>query len=145
MTLIDAIVHYIFIFLLIGPVCKLVYSRFKVEEKKHDTFLHNIHPGPFDPYADFCFIDNCISGPWVQDILRLSHCYALLYASEALDANTQFTFSFTELEAKTINYQNVCSGAIFFIYCSNALLIRRKFGSFICNIYILYIYIYIYI
>ena len=34
--------------LLIRPVFKLVYLSSKVE--KSDTFLHNIHPGLFDPY-----------------------------------------------------------------------------------------------
>ena len=48
MTLIDKIVHYIFL-LLFGPVLKLVYLSPEVE-KKSDTNLHYIHPGPFDPY-----------------------------------------------------------------------------------------------
>ena len=48
MTLIDKIVHYM-ILLLFKPVLKLVYLSSKVE-KKSDTILHNIHPGPFDPY-----------------------------------------------------------------------------------------------
>ena len=49
MTLIDKIVHYMFL-LLIGLFFYLVYLGAKVL-KKNDTFLHNIHPGPFDPYA----------------------------------------------------------------------------------------------
>ena len=49
MTLIDKIVHYILL-LLIGPVFKLGYLRSEVE-KKSDAFLHNIHPGLFDPYG----------------------------------------------------------------------------------------------
>ena len=55
MTLIDKIVHYIFL-LLLRPVLKLVYLSSKVE-KKSDTILHYIHPGPFDPYIYiyFCF------------------------------------------------------------------------------------------
>ena len=35
----------------IVPVLKFVYLCSEVEEK-NDTFLYNIHPGPFDPYAD---------------------------------------------------------------------------------------------
>ena len=50
MTLIDKIVHYIFL-PLIWTVFKLVYLRSEVA-KKSDTFLHNIHPGPFDPYVN---------------------------------------------------------------------------------------------
>ena len=41
-------VHYMYL-LLIGPVFKFVYLSLEVEKKY--TFLHNIHPGPFDPYT----------------------------------------------------------------------------------------------
>ena len=47
MTLIDKIVHYIFL-LLIRSVFLLLYLGSTVE--KSDTFLHIIHPRPFDPY-----------------------------------------------------------------------------------------------
>ena len=51
MTIIDKIVHYLFL-LLLGSVLKLVYFSLKVEdEEKSDTILHNFHPGPVDPYS----------------------------------------------------------------------------------------------
>ena len=56
MTLIDKIVHYMFL-LLIEPVFKFVYLNSEVE--KSDTFLHNIHPGPFDPYIHWQFMIIC--------------------------------------------------------------------------------------
>ena len=49
MTLIDKIVHYIYL-LLFGTFLKFVYLSSEVEQKS-DTILHNIHPGPFDPYG----------------------------------------------------------------------------------------------
>ena len=59
MTVIDKIVHYIFL-LIFGPVLKLVYLGSKVEEKS-DAFLQNIYPGPFDPYtlAEECTATQC--------------------------------------------------------------------------------------
>ena len=62
MTLIDKIVHYMFL-ILIGPVFILVYLGSNVA-KKNNTFLHNIHPGPFDPYG-------CSAG-WAREELRSS-------------------------------------------------------------------------
>ena len=50
MTLIDKMVHYIFL-VLVWSVLKLVYLESEVE--KCDTILHNIHPGPFDTYIKF--------------------------------------------------------------------------------------------
>ena len=50
----EKIGHYIFLFL-IWTVFKLAYFNSKVD--KCDTFLHNIHPGPFDPYS-FVFISS---------------------------------------------------------------------------------------
>ena len=52
MTLIDKIVHYMFL-LLIKPVLKTVFLfvYLNLEVEKSDTFLHSIHPGPFDPYG----------------------------------------------------------------------------------------------
>ena len=49
MTLIDTIGHYMFL-LLIGPVLKWCIEAPTL--KKKDNFLHNIHPGPFDPYVE---------------------------------------------------------------------------------------------
>ena len=58
MALMDKIVHYIFL-LLFGTVLKLVYLSSEVE-KKSDTILHNIHPGPLDPYIVSKVLPNCI-------------------------------------------------------------------------------------